>query len=138
MDYIVEYSGYTVVQAENKEKAIEAANEHLYDLEMIPYTEDEWEEKNKYETMGGDQMEFRVGDIVVRTTETPLPAEAFEGMNDKGKVGVIGRITDDGQYYELNDGYMYDETEIRLANMYEIRAALRNVMKHNASLVEGL
>lgn len=40
--YIVEYSGYTEVEASNKEEAIEVVNQHLYNLDMSVYTLEEW------------------------------------------------------------------------------------------------
>lgn len=87
---------------------------------------------------------YKVGDIVTRTTDHPKPYYICENQpSDKGKVGVITKITsskfdDSEQFYELSDGFYYDETEIRLATEYEIRAALRNTMKDYGRLAVSL
>ena len=90
-------------------------------------------------------MAFKVGDIVTRTTESPKPTEAFGNRyHDKGKVGIVTsvKVNDETEMYKylynLNDGFLYDDTEIRLATEYEIRAALRNILKDYKNLVESL
>ena len=89
-------------------------------------------------------ISYKVGDIVTRTTDHPKPHYIFEKeLSDKGKVGVITEIAPDKDddsilFYRLSDNYLYDETEIRLATEYEIRAALRHTMENYGRLAISL
>lgn len=86
------------------------------------------------------QTPYRVGDIVTVTVDHPYPIT--EGASIKGKVGMIIEIEtdmDEGKtYYRLNDDFVYADTEFRLSSKYEIRAALRELLKTSANLAEGL
>lgn len=42
MKYYVKYSGYMEVDADDEEEAVQIAAEALLDLDLIPYTEEEW------------------------------------------------------------------------------------------------
>ena len=63
---------------------------------------------------------MKIGDVVIVTVEYPLGADSYK---TKDKCGIIKRITYDG-LVELNDGFLYLDTELRPATETEIRTFL--------------
>ena len=77
-------------------------------------------------------------DIVVRTTDYPRPLITEGGISEKGLVGMITEVVfyEDKAYYRLNNGFLYDDTEIRKAREDEKQWYLEIVARQCKNLVD--
>ena len=88
-------------------------------------------------------MKFWKNDIVVRTTNHPTPSFIYEGMeSEKEMIGIITEVVidmveDEIRYYRLNNGILYDETEIRPATLEERMQFFNEMTKQIKHLVKG-
>lgn len=78
---------------------------------------------------------FRVGDIVIVTTNCPKGLISTSAKwNWSGTCGVITEIVDDpsplltSRYFRLNDGFLFDVSELRYATEEEIEHAARKLL----------